>query len=205
MPTIRRVSGYEFDVFISYSRRGSAPKWLMNHFYPKLQECLADQIAPAPTVFVDKGMEKAVHWPARLEKALCRSKVMIALLSPPYFESPWCMAELRNMFAREKFLGLASPDRPQGLVYPVLYSDSDNFPSITELHRSWWDFKAVALPDMVFQESRDWIPFYRKLTEFAQDLVELLQQVPEWQSDWPAVERPDPVLLPPAQIPRFGQ
>ncbi|HEX4721407.1 MAG TPA: toll/interleukin-1 receptor domain-containing protein [Pseudonocardiaceae bacterium] len=198
------MSGYEFDVFISYSRRGSAQKWLLNHFYPRLQERLADEIAPAPRVFVDKGMERGVDWPYQLEKALHRSKILVAVLSPPYFTSAWCMAELSNMLAREKFLGLASPDRPQGLIYPILYADSINFPDIAELKRSWWDFKGLAIPDMIFQESRDWIPFYRKLTEFAQDLVELLKQVPEWQPDWPAVVRPTPVLLPTPPIPRFG-
>jgi len=32
----RTVSGYEFDLFISYSRYGSVQKWLLNHFYKKL-------------------------------------------------------------------------------------------------------------------------------------------------------------------------
>jgi hypothetical protein len=197
------VSGYEFDVFISYSRRGSAQRWLMNHFYPKFLDCLADQIAPAPKVFVDKAMERGVSWPDRLEKALYRSKILVAVLTPPYFESPWCMAELHNMFAREKFLGLAGPGCPQGLVYPILYSDSSNFPDLTELKRSWWDFKSLALPDMAFQRSEDWLLFHRKVTAFAEDLVELLHEVPDWRSDWPAVVRPDPVLLPPPPIPRF--
>jgi len=198
-----RVPGYEFDVFISYSRRGSAPKWLINHFYPKLKECLADQIAPAPRVFLDKEMERGVSWPDRLDKALRRSKILIAVLSPPYFTSPWCMAEMRNMFRREEFLGLAGPDRPQGLIYPILYSDSINFPELVELKRSWWDFKGLTTPEMVFQDSQDWVPFHHKVTAFAEDLVEVLKQVPEWQPDWPAVERPDPVLLPPPPIPRF--
>lgn len=177
----------------------------MNHFYPKLRECLADQIAPAPRLFLDKEMERGVSWPERLEKALHRSKIMISVLSPPYFTSPWCTAELCNMRAREEFLGLATADRPQGLIYPVLYSDSVNFPELAKpLRRSWWDFKAFAMPEKVFQKSRAWVPFHYKVTEFAQDLVELLQQVPEWQPDWPAVQRPDPVLRPPVPIPRFG-
>jgi hypothetical protein len=203
LPIIRRVPGYMFDVFISYSRRGSASKWLMNHFHPKFQDCLADQIAPTPKVFLDKEMPRGVDWPAELQMALRHSKILIAVLTPPYFESPWCMAELRTMYARERMLGLASSNRPQGLIYPILYSDSDNFPDEEGLRRSWWDFKELATPEPVFQESRDWIHFHRKVTDFAQDLVELLKQVPEWRSDWPDVERPDPVLLPPPPIPRF--
>lgn len=202
MPIIGRVPGYRFDVFISYSTRGSARKWLMNHFYPKFQDCLADQAAPTPTVFLDKTMRRGVDWPGELEKALLHTKILMVVLTPPYFESRWCMAELHTMQAREKMLGLANADRPQGLIYPILYSDCNNFPEDDDLRRSWWDFKELATPEPVFQESRDWIHFHRKVTELASDLVELLEQVPDWQPDWP-VERPDPVLLPPPPIPRF--
>lgn len=203
MLIIRRVPGYEFDVFISYSRLGSAPKWLTNHFFPKFRDCLVDQIAPAPKVFLDETMPRGVDWPAELEKALRHSKILLAVLTPPYFESKWCMAELRSMHAREKLLGLASAERPQGLIYPVLYSDSDNFPPEDGLRRSWWDFKDLAVPDPIFQDTRDWINFHRRVTDLAQDLVELLKQVPPWRPDWP-FERPDPVILPPPPIPRFG-
>jgi hypothetical protein len=114
------------------------------------------------------------------------------------------MAEWETMRAREKVLGLASADQPQGLVYPILYSDSENFPAeAREISR--WDFKELSTPEQVFQESRDWILFHRKVTELAQDLVELLKQVPEWQPDWPVIEKPSPVLMPPPPIPRFDR
>jgi hypothetical protein len=196
------VSGYQHDVFISYSRRGSAQKWLLNHFYPKFQDCLADQFAPAPKVFIDRGMERGVHWPSRLEKALRHSKIMVAVFTPPYFTSPWCMAELRSMRARDEMLGLAGSDRPQSLVYPILYSDSENFPDEGR-EFSWWDFKELSTPEPVFQESRDWVHFHRKVTDLAQDLVKLLPQVPEWRPDWPLIDPPDPPLMPPPPIPRF--
>lgn len=199
---IVRVPGYEFDVFISYSRHGSGAKWLMNHFYPKIQDCLADQIAPMPKVFVDKSMPRGVHWPSQLQKALRHSKVMIALLTPLYFQSKWCMAEWRNMKAREQMLGLGTTDRPQGLIIPILYSDSENFPEEGR-ELSWWNFKELSTPDPVFQESRDYVQFHREVTNLAKDLVELIQQVPEWRDDWPIVEPPDPVIMPPPPIPRF--
>src|SRR5215475_7953130 len=74
------VAGYKYDVFISYARRGSVQKWLMNHFYPKLKDCLADQMAPVPPVFVDKKMPRAVSWPDELRKALHESKILLAVL-----------------------------------------------------------------------------------------------------------------------------
>lgn len=199
---IGAVPGYKFDVFISYCRHGSVQKWLLNHFYPKFRDCLADQIAPAPRIYVDRSMPRGVHWPADLRKALRHSKILIPLFSPPYFESAWCMAEWKSMKAREEQLGLATLDRPQGLVYPILYSDSENFPmEAREISR--WDFKQLSTPELVFQESREWVHFHRKVTEVAEDLVQLLKQVPEWQPDWPVIEQPEPPLMPPPPIPRF--
>lgn len=78
-----RVSGYEYDIFISYAREGSAQKWLLNHFLSKLKECLADEIAPKPRVYVDREMERGVHWPSSLQRALLHSKIMLQVLAPP--------------------------------------------------------------------------------------------------------------------------
>lgn len=196
------MPGYKFDVFISYSRRGSAPKWLMNHFYPKFLDCLVDEFAPAPKVFLDTGIPHGSHWPEALRKALLHSKIMVAVLTPPYWESSWCMAEWKSMRAREKKLGLTGVERPQGLIYPILYSDSDNFPE-EGLELAWWDFKQLAVPEPAFQESRAWPDFHWKVNALVQDIVQLLPQVPEWRPDWPIAERPDPVLMPSPPIPRF--
>jgi len=196
------VSGYKFDLFISYSREGSVQKWLLNHFHEKLKECLADQYAPPLTVYVDRTMPRGVHWPENLRSALRHSKIMLQLLTPPYFTSPWCMAELRSMQAREKMLGLAGPEISQGLIYPILYSDSENFPA-EEMYRSWVDFKEYAHPDPPYQQTVDFVNFHKRVNELAADLVQLVRQVPDWRPDWPLVEPPEPLLLPRPPLPRF--
>jgi hypothetical protein len=197
------VSGYKYDLFISYCRYGSVQKWLLNHFYKKLCECLDDQYGPRLRVFMDREMERGEHWPFSMQNALRHSKIMIQMLTPKYFESRWCMAELRSMEAREQLLGLAGSEISQGLIYPILYSDSDNFP-IEERRRSWEDFKEFANPDPPYQQSVEFVHFHKKVTKLAADLVKLIQQVPEWRPDWPLLEIPDPVLIPPPQIPRFA-
>jgi hypothetical protein len=203
MLTIWRVSGYKFDVFISYCRYGSVRKWLENHFYQKFRECLADQVAPAPKVYVDWTMPRGVHWPSNLRNALLHSKIMVPLLAPPYFESKWCMVEWESMRERERLLGLGTLERPQGLVYPILYADSDNFPDEAK-GIARWDFKKLGMPEPVFQGSQRFVDFHWKVSELAEDLVALLKQVPDWQPDWPIIDPPDPPLMPPPSIPRFG-
>jgi hypothetical protein len=199
---IGRVSGYEYDIFISYSRYGSVQKWILNHFHAKLMDCLADEIAPTPRVYIDRLMERAVHWPSSLQRALHRSKIMLQVLAPPYFESEWCQAEWHSMRERQSMLGLAGLDVPQGLIYSVLYGDSDSFP-IEARESSWVDFKDFANPDLAFRKTKKYGSFHWKVRDLARDLVELLPQVPEWQPDWPLIVKPDPVLRPVTPMPRF--
>ncbi|MFC6093700.1 TIR domain-containing protein [Saccharothrix lopnurensis] len=196
------MSDYKFDLFISYPRRGNVQEWLMNHFLRKLRDCLADQFAPTPKIYVDKEMPRAVEWPASLRHALWHSKIMIQLLSPQYFASKWCLAEWYSMLERERMLGLASPEKPQGLIYPILFSDSDNFPPEGKT-RAWWSFKDFAYPDPAYQQTHEFVRFHREVNDLAVDLVALLQQVPPWRPDWPEVDPPDPVLPPSPPMPRF--
>jgi hypothetical protein len=195
------VSGYKHDVFISYQRSGNSFMWVRNHFYPRLKACLEDQLAYQPSVFIDKGMDRGVYWPHQLEDALLRTKILVAIYSPRYFGSEWCVAEWESMRLREERLGLTGRDRSQGLIYPILFSDSDNFPAEAR-YRSWWDFKKWAVPDPVYQETREWPEFHRQVEAVAIDLAKLLPQVPPWQPDWP-VTRPEPALPPPVPLPRF--
>lgn len=196
------MSEYEYDLFISYSRHGSVQKWLLNHFYDKLRESLADEYGSL-NVYMDRQMPSAVHWPSNLRDALQRSKIMVQLLTPPYFQSPWCMAEMRSMQAREEMLGLAGNGvSSQGLIYPILYGDSENFPEEGKV-RAWRDFKDVAYPDPSYQQSIEYNKFHLKVRELARDLAQLVAQAPPWRPDWPLVEVPEPVLLPTPPLPRF--
>ena len=195
------MSDYEFDVFLSYSRKGGSPGWVHNHFLPKLRDCLIDQVGYEPKVFVDQEMEPGTVWPHRLENVLNRSKILVSIYSPQYFRSPWCLAEWHTMAERERILGLASLERPQGLIFPILYTDSDNFPTYAK-DRSWHNLKGLSTPDLVLQQSLDWIEFHKRMEKIATDLARLLPQVPPWQPGWPA-QRPDPPEPPTTRFPEF--
>jgi hypothetical protein len=118
---------YRYDVFLSYRRSwpGNAGRWVRNHFHRLLVDCLSDQLDWEPKVFFDLEAETGSHWPSMLEDALLHSKMLVGVWSPPYFRSAWCLAEWKTMLAREQ---IVAPARPAGLVYPVVFSDKDNFP-----------------------------------------------------------------------------
>jgi hypothetical protein len=189
------VSDYEFDVFISYRRKGNPHDWVRNHFFPRLRDCLDDHLAAEPTLFLDEQMEVGSVWPDRLETALSRTKILVSVFSPQYFRSRWCLAELQTMADREKLLG------HNGLIYPVLFSDSENFPSFAR-ERSWRDLKKWNRPDLVFQQTTEWLGFHQQVETIAIDLASRLALVPKWQPDWPS-HRPDPPMPGMTSMPRF--
>jgi hypothetical protein len=196
-----RVTNYEFDVFLSYSRKGSSPGWVHNHFLPKLRACLTDEIGHEPKVFVDQEMETGTVWPNRLAQVLAGSKILVSIYSAQYFQSHWCQAEWESMAERERLLGLASPELTQGLILPVLYSDSQNFPEYG-LDRMWHDMKGLDVPELMFQQSLDWLEFHRRMRGIATDIERLLKDAPPWQPDWP-VRRPDVPVPPTTKFPRW--
>jgi len=189
------VSDYEFDVFISYRREGNPYKWVRNHFHPRLTDHLADHLRDDPKVFIDEGMEVGSVWPDRLEEALNRTRILVPVFSPQYFRSRWCLAEWHSMVEREKLLGRSR------LIYPVLFSDSDNFPSFAR-ERSWRDLKKWNHPDPVFQQTVRWIDFLQEIEKVAIDLAALVDEVPSWEPGWPA-QRPDPPMPGMTPVPRF--
>src|SRR5689334_25416206 len=98
-----------------------------------------------PTIFVDEQIEAGNLWPDTLAKKLLGSKLLIAVLSPPYFTSGWCRAEWDSMEEREKVLGIASADDPHGLIYPVVFHDGERFPDKVKL-RQYREVKPWAYP-----------------------------------------------------------
>lgn len=189
------MSEYEFDVFISYRREGNPYRWVRNHFHPRLRDCLADHLPNDPKVFIDEGMEVGTVWPDQLKDALNRTRILVPVFSPQYFRSRWCLAEWHSMAERELLLGQS------GLIYPVLFSDSDNFPSFAR-ERSWRDLKKWNTPDPVFQQTVQWIDFVREIEDVAIQLSRLISKAPPWEPNWPAL-RPDPPMPGMTPVPRF--
>jgi hypothetical protein len=193
------VSDYKYDVFLSYSRKGGSPGWVHHHFLPRLRDCLTDETGETPKVFVDQNMSAGSVWPDDLEDALAHSRIMVAIYSPQYFRSDWCVAEWQSMAKRENILGLASRELTRGLIFPVLYSDSQNFPEYGR-DRMWFDMKGLDSPDPMFQQTVDWLQFHKRMRMLAGKVEQLLRLAPPWQPDWPTV-RPKVPIPPTTRFP----
>lgn len=190
--------GYRYDVFLSYRRSGpgTAAQWVRNHFHPMLADCLANQIGDT-AVFLDVDAETGTHWPTMLQQALARSKMLVAVWSPPYFTSPWCLAEWQTMIAREQAPGVRTQ-----LVFPLTYADGDNFPEEARQRQSH-PVHAVSNPYPSFHGSHRQANLWDEVNVIAAKLALLLDRVPEWREDWPACEVPVVAAAAPAVLPVY--
>jgi hypothetical protein len=108
-PTDGGDDGFDYDVFISYSRKNEAQA---NWLYQELQ-----RQRPELRLFIDRvSMRVGASWQQKLYKALDDSRQVVALLSPDYIASTICLEEFNIAVARNR-------DR-EGVLVPMLIADS---------------------------------------------------------------------------------
>jgi hypothetical protein len=172
---------YEYDVFISYHREGATvPAWVRTHFHPRLSALLDEQLDYPARIFFDGNVRAGGKWPVELREALRRTRILVPVCSPKYFLNEWCLAEWHSMARREEAAGLGT----QGLIYPVIFNDSKNFPQYAH-DRRMYSLKEWNSPDPQFQDSLQYLDFHREVERIAEELADLVGQVPEWRPDWP--------------------
>ena len=194
---------YKYDVFLSYPRRAGAGEWVQQLFHPALEKSLTHAMPRDPMIFVDWRQETGVSWPENLATALQESRVMVSVLSPPYFRSRWCVAEWSTMRRRQELLRLGTRRHPSGLIHPVVFADGNHFPpevhEIMHVDLSDWGYD---LPYETYSRCPVYLDFRKAVRSFAITLARCIDEAPDWQPDWPIVEA-EPMPEVRADIPRL--
>lgn len=181
---------YEHEIFISYRRSDTVGQWVRNHLAPRLAARLND-VSPDPVrVYWDEHMEGGAHWPSELRRRLLRSGLLLAVWSADYFRSPWCMAEWQSFTDRERLLGAGPGELTTSLVYPIRYSDGRHYHPEAQVTQCRYDFSGHNYPDKEFRNVAKYLEFDDLVRRMADDLVEKIDAIPSWRSDFPIVEPP---------------
>jgi TIR domain len=193
---------YEYDVFLSYTVSSSNGAWVREHFRSLLVDRLENAMPRSPRLFDFDEQETGMAWPDNLARALRGSRLLVAVLSPPYFRSAWCLAEWNSMLARERLLGLSSEDDPKGLIYPIVYADGIHFPDSAKRRFNKHDFSAWNYPNRHFRETEAFLDFTNAVANVAEEIAGRLDDVPPWRDDFPIV-RPGHVMEFSSQLERL--
>src|ERR1051325_158315 len=102
-------AGYEYHCFVSYPRIMNAAGTIddehpINQCAHQVRDELVRQLGysvPTPRVFLDVELGGGVNWELRIQQALCRSVVMVAICAGIYYHPShnWCGLEWAAMDA----------------------------------------------------------------------------------------------------------
>jgi hypothetical protein len=171
---------YEYDVFISYRRLGAVPEWLSLHFVPLFERWLTTELSRPAAVFRDTSKESGLlpgQWvPDAIPDILRRSRVLVAVLSADYFNSRWCMSELKSMEARR--------EHGPNVVTTIVFHDCISLPDHL-LNTNPLVFRDFAYTTKSFKGTKEYVAFEREIKHLASGVAELIRSAPEWREfDW---------------------
>jgi hypothetical protein len=192
---------YVNDVFISYTHRGAVQKWTQ-YFYELLEDWLPNYLPYQPKIFIDWEIEGGTEWPAELQSELKSSRCMLAIWSPVYFLSKWCMAEFESFRDREKMLHLRTEQKPSGLIYPVLFTSPPVYlpTQVKTIHYN--DLSRWAITSPAFKYTPIHVEFENRVKKLCSELAKMILNAPDWRDDWP-ITLPQPPVDTPFATPRL--
>jgi len=183
--------GYRYDVFVSYAHA------------PLLEDMLRPVLELVQTwgtelrgeelrLFVDyTELGPGARWSEKLQDALARSKLLLAVLTPRYFQSEWARREWNAFRSRER---RAEVD-PWTLIVPILLHGSPSELPQEARARQYADFTDLTRHG----SDKPSLRLNRRTQDLASEIVKRLEQVPPFD---PKLTALPPVLGPPAHVAR---
>jgi hypothetical protein len=178
-----QVPQYEHHIFISYRHFDRYwVKWTRDNLALPLTSLLRPALGNVDT-FIDEQIETGASWPQSLAQNLSRSRLMVAVLSRPYFESRWCRIELALMHHREKANKFRTSKNPAGLIIPLIIDDGDHFPTkVTEMQGE--KIHEFANPFIRIDSPKQEALAEVLRTKVCPAIEKALRKVPEYNPSW---------------------
>lgn len=177
---------YKWDVFLSYSFNNVVKRWVAERFLNFFKMFLSEELAP----YLPENGEPKVYLAANqiqggdvlkeaLREDLLHSKVLVAICSPVYFKSSWCLSEWESFRLREE----AIPFR--GLRIPVLFNDGEHYERQFLDDITYVDFRDV----IYFTEGGEKDPislrFQQRVEALAKAVASAVLNAPRFDPAWP--------------------
>lgn len=121
---------YKYGIFISYKHDNNYGQWVEKVFLPIVLDHIISewgQEGVGITFFDKKNLKEGNIVPDSLRLALAHSRVMIAVLSGPYFcDSHYCPFEFSAIYNRQTKLNFSLSNEGKGLLFPIVFTKPDS-------------------------------------------------------------------------------
>lgn len=179
---------YEYDVYISYADSKLNQQWMETIFMPFLKEYLNEEMPYEPKIFYDKSSGSLSYLELnQVKPILSRSKILIPVLSPPYFRSQQrCLGEF--LFFKQKSI-LTGAD----LIYPVLYRNIEPLPEVAS-SLAYQDFTRFNVVGDAFFKTSLFLDFQKQFAQFAKVIAKSIMKAPPFDISWSNIKDDQPVI-----------
>jgi len=187
---------YKYDVFLSYKRRDPVGSWVQKFLYHYFCDCLSDAIGGKKVdVFLDQAsIEVGDDWKQTLKDGLRRSKILLAVCSPGYFQSDWCLSEWKTFALREAVA------QTKTLRIPIRHNDGEHFHEDANA-KQMMDFSDCTSIYPAFVNSPKAIVFEEKVGELARAVAKRLKDIPPFNPCWEVADHQSEIRVFPGNIP----
>lgn len=176
---------YQYDAFFSYKRDRESNDW-HERVKNKLTFWLKHELQRQDVkIFFDtEEIRTGMRWSQKLSDALRRSKCLVCIWSPLYFQSRWCVSEWMSFVERCNQLN-------RELIIPASYFDGENFPPAAQATQ-FLDFSEFASTMPRFWDTESAVRFEeQRIRPFARDLAAMIRHAPPYNDSFPIHVAPD--------------
>jgi hypothetical protein len=169
------TTNYWYHVYLSYDRGGIQEMWVEQFLKDELSKWLQVELAADAWLFSDHNPKRKV-WDKDFMEAIRRSFCLVPVLTPSYWRSSECLAELESFQSRQNKENVA-------IIYGVLFSEEGAIPDGIRL--PFEDFTELAYVYNGFRNSERYGTFQDKVKNFAKLLASMIRNAPDCESSWP--------------------
>lgn len=181
------MSDYSYDIFLSVKSDITFGEWVSTIFIPLFKSYVHQDIIAVckrPTLgifFYENSIQPGDPWPNELRDGIASSRVAVALCSPEYFYSEWCLTEFHTFWERGK-------SKNKKLLIPASIYDGDGFPTDVKANLQFEDFSTFVIVGEGFRLTKKYSDFQEELKKFSRRVAELVRNAPDYEA-WPLIEK----------------
>jgi len=176
---------YNYDIFVSYKHNTYYENWIFDSFLPLLTKMLLESIkGTEPRIFIDKdSIIKGSDWKQKLSEAIAYSKCMVAIWSPSYFKSDFCLFEYSSMRAKKN-----------DLIIPFTVHDGKDFPDDAK-NIQQIECQNYARTAEYFKKSKEYYEFECKMLKWSEQIADRIESAPNFDREWLKITKQNLIKL----------
>lgn len=161
----------KYPCFVSYCHGyGDEMREFVLQLVKKLNDQL-DAFFDEPLRIDMQRLEPGHRYNEALARDLCESVCLVAVLTPKYFQRPYCRRELEAMRTLERQRFGSRPPHDRGLIIPVLWRGRrDDIPEPIRGHVQYCDLSAITSARKDIKGSRDFDLKARGIAQYIYDV-----------------------------------